>query len=226
MCSPQIKQTRCCIALRPCKVRRLSTALMVRDPHKLLHLASTGFTGQAIDPLTGHYLLGNGVRAFNPTLMRFNSPDALSPFGEGGLNGYAYCGGDPVNNVDPTGQAFRVLAVFSTPTIKSVKLISQQLDDVIKTARKGLIPAYSSPVPLQGNRKWLDDALQQFNDSQSSFIKNLRQVNRNFASHGDGKLNFEQAKYYEGLALQVYFGKKKRPFSFCGGRGQMGKANT
>ncbi|KPY85904.1 Uncharacterized protein ALO44_03088 [Pseudomonas syringae pv. tagetis] len=62
-----------------------------------------GFTGQRVDPVTGHYLLGNGYRAFNPVLMRFNSPDSLSPFGEGGVNAYAYCGGDPVNRVDPSG---------------------------------------------------------------------------------------------------------------------------
>ncbi|MFA1025864.1 hypothetical protein ALP10_01608 [Pseudomonas syringae pv. helianthi] len=62
-----------------------------------------GFTGQRVDPVTGHYLLGNGYRAFNPVLMRFNSPDSLSPFGEGGLNAYAYCGGDPVNGADPSG---------------------------------------------------------------------------------------------------------------------------
>ncbi|RML65544.1 RHS repeat-associated core domain protein, partial [Pseudomonas syringae pv. pisi] len=47
-----------------------------------------GFTGQRVDPVTGHYLLGNGYRAFNPVLMRFNSPDSLSPFGEGGVNAY------------------------------------------------------------------------------------------------------------------------------------------
>ncbi|RMP70152.1 RHS repeat-associated core domain protein, partial [Pseudomonas syringae pv. atrofaciens] len=29
-----------------------------------------GFTGQRVDPVTGHYLLGNGYRAFNPVLMR------------------------------------------------------------------------------------------------------------------------------------------------------------
>jgi RHS repeat-associated protein len=62
-----------------------------------------GFTGQRVDPVTGHYLLGNGYRAFNPVLMRFNSPDSLSPFGEGGLNAYAYCEGDPVNRVDSSG---------------------------------------------------------------------------------------------------------------------------
>lgn len=62
-----------------------------------------GFNGEQPDPVTGHYLLGNGYRAFNPVLMRFNSPDSFSPFGKGGLNAYAYCVGDPVNRVDPTG---------------------------------------------------------------------------------------------------------------------------
>ncbi|PYD09380.1 MULTISPECIES: RHS repeat-associated core domain-containing protein [Pseudomonas syringae group] len=62
-----------------------------------------GFNGEQPDPVTGHYLLGNGYRAYNPALMRFNSPDSLSPFGKGGLNAYAYCVGDPVNRVDPTG---------------------------------------------------------------------------------------------------------------------------
>jgi RHS repeat-associated protein len=63
----------------------------------------SGFNGQQPDPVTGHYLLGNGYRAYNPALMRFNSPDSLSPFGKGGLNAYAYCGGDPVNRSDPSG---------------------------------------------------------------------------------------------------------------------------
>ena len=62
-----------------------------------------GFTGQQADRVTGHYPLGNGYRAFNPVLMRFNSPDSLSPFDEGGLNRYAYCAGDPINRMDPSG---------------------------------------------------------------------------------------------------------------------------
>lgn len=66
-------------------------------------LSLLGFNGEQPDPLTGHYLLGNGYRAFNPVLMRFNSPDSLSPFGAGGVNAYAYALGDPVNRVDPTG---------------------------------------------------------------------------------------------------------------------------
>jgi RHS repeat-associated protein len=62
-----------------------------------------GFNGERRESMTGHYLLGAGYRAFNPVLMRFNSPDNLSPLGEGGLNPYAYCLGDPVNRIDPSG---------------------------------------------------------------------------------------------------------------------------
>lgn len=72
-----------------------------------------GFTGQDADPLTGHYLLGNGYRAFNPVLKRFNSPDSVSPFGEGGLNAYAYCHGDPVNRQDPTGHDDEIFPIVS-----------------------------------------------------------------------------------------------------------------
>lgn len=62
-----------------------------------------GFNGELPDPVTGNYLLGNGYRAYNPVLLRFNSPDTMSPFGKGGVNAYAYCEGDPVNFADPSG---------------------------------------------------------------------------------------------------------------------------
>ena len=67
-----------------------------------------GFTGERPDPVTGHYPLGKGYRSYNPVLMRFNQPDSLSPFGEGGVNAHAYCQGDPVNRSDPTGHMFSV----------------------------------------------------------------------------------------------------------------------
>ena len=68
-----------------------------------------GFNGQRPERGTGHYLLGNGYRAFNPVLMRFNSPDNLSPFGKAGLNPYAYCFGNPINRSDPTGHVATAL---------------------------------------------------------------------------------------------------------------------
>ena len=72
-------------------------------------LSLLGFNGERPDPVTGCYLLGNGYRAFNPVLMRFNRADSWSPFGEGGLNAYAYCLNDPINGTDTAGHAPRFL---------------------------------------------------------------------------------------------------------------------
>jgi len=82
-------------------------------------LSLLGFNGERPDPVTGHYHLGSGYRQFNPVLMRFNSPDSWSPFGEGGLNAYAYCQGDPANYSDPSGH-WRNPWDFSPPTQRRV----------------------------------------------------------------------------------------------------------
>lgn len=87
--------------------------------------ALPGFNGERLDPVTEHYLLGNGYRAFNPVLMRFNSPDRLSPFGRGGLNAYAYCVGNPVNFRDPTGHMPRAVRVSIKPKWLTVKKVDR-----------------------------------------------------------------------------------------------------
>jgi len=61
------------------------------------------FNGERRDPLSGAYHLGNGYRAYNPQLHRFNAPDSWSPFGAGGINPYIFCAGDPINRADPSG---------------------------------------------------------------------------------------------------------------------------
>ncbi|MCX5509049.1 RHS repeat-associated core domain-containing protein [Pseudomonas sp. BJa3] len=63
------------------------------------------YCGQAREASTGFYHLGNGYRIYDPCLMRFLSPDALSPFAKGGINAYAYCSGDPINYQDRSGKA-------------------------------------------------------------------------------------------------------------------------
>jgi RHS repeat-associated protein len=86
-------------------------------------LSLLGFNGERADPVTGHYLLGNGYRAFNPVLMRFNSPDSWSPFGEGGLNSYAYCIGDPTNWTDRNGHAPNL--VIRRPYIPKLSVLAR-----------------------------------------------------------------------------------------------------
>ncbi|KAF4561081.1 hypothetical protein CMV24_27345 [Pseudomonas plecoglossicida] len=63
----------------------------------------TGFNGEPRDTFLRWYFLGGGKRIYSPVLMRFLSVDMVSPFAEGGINCYAYCGGDPVNFTDPSG---------------------------------------------------------------------------------------------------------------------------
>ncbi|WP_080343942.1 RHS repeat-associated core domain-containing protein [Pseudomonas syringae] len=108
-----------------------------------------GFNGERRDPVTGHYLLGNGYRAYNPVLMRFNSPDSLSPFDEGGLNAYGYCGGDPVGFVDETGHApiGLLLAAYipKRPFLK-INYGRRAIDSISKRKFKSITTPVSSSI--------------------------------------------------------------------------------
>lgn len=68
-------------------------------------LTSAAYAGAWRDSASGNYSLGAGRRFMSPVLQRFLSPDDFSPFGSGGVNAYAYCEGDPINNFDPSGRA-------------------------------------------------------------------------------------------------------------------------
>ncbi|WP_225923482.1 RHS repeat-associated core domain-containing protein [Pseudomonas vlassakiae] len=85
------------------------------------------FAGAHLDHISGCYLLGNGRRAYNPTLMRLCSSDRLSPFDKGGRNSYAYCAGDPVNRVDPSGEASLAIKGKKVSIIKQSSVPDQSI---------------------------------------------------------------------------------------------------
>lgn len=83
---------------------RTRSASLMRPP--ATGRAMIGMHGQLIDVIDNNiqlYHLGNGARSYSPTMQRFLRPDPYSPFSAGGVNGYAFCNGDPVNRTDPSG---------------------------------------------------------------------------------------------------------------------------
>ncbi|MEX5685932.1 RHS repeat-associated core domain-containing protein [Pseudomonas silesiensis] len=113
------------------------TAYGHRPPESGL-LSLLGFNGERPDSLTGYYLLGNGYRAFNPVLMRFNSPDSWSPFGAGGVNSYAYCSGDPVNRNDPSGHVGKLLWAAMRNNLKFLVGQGEQKTRLVRQSTKFL----------------------------------------------------------------------------------------
>lgn len=72
-----------------------------------------GFCGERREPLTG-WIIPAGYRPYDPVLMCFLAPDSESPFGRGGINPYAYCGGDPINRSDPDGHSWQTWVMAGT----------------------------------------------------------------------------------------------------------------
>lgn len=66
--------------------------------------ARTRYAGEIREPVSDLYILGD--RPYLAACRRFLAPDPSSPFDRGGLNRYAYCEGDPVNRVDPSGMVW------------------------------------------------------------------------------------------------------------------------
>lgn len=104
-----------------------------------------GFNGERPDPLTGHYLLGS-YRAFNPFTLRFNSPDNLSPFNQGGLNAYAYCTGDPVNRSDPSGHSpiEKIAGLIKRISAEALPSTASKSDDALQGVAQGRV--YKTPA--------------------------------------------------------------------------------
>ena len=104
-----------------------------------------GFKGERKDSASNGYLLGNGRRLYSPSLMRFLSPDSLSPFSKGGINHYAFALNDPINSSDPSG-------LFS---INIMKFLLKPITKKIYTGKilwkEDGVTAYSGPARKDGN---------------------------------------------------------------------------
>jgi RHS repeat-associated protein len=134
-------------------------------------LSLLGFNGERPDPVTGCYLLGNGYRAFNPVLMRFNSPDSWSPFGKGGLNAYGYCMGDPVNRSDPSGHAFNLLKLWkSAQKFRKSKSTPATADSLVGTYKRTepITDARKNPAHLRTDDHHTSEIIDNFLDNKSS----------------------------------------------------------
>ncbi|WP_010202033.1 RHS repeat-associated core domain-containing protein, partial [Pseudomonas amygdali] len=105
-------------------------------------------------------------RAFNPVLMRFNSPDTLSPFGRGGLNAYAYCQGDPVNRSDPDGHIPVAALASAARRFVFEELPENALKNILGRVSLGDAAALSATTPQTGRRvsKTLDKVWVDIND--------------------------------------------------------------
>ncbi|RXV65328.1 RHS repeat-associated core domain-containing protein [Burkholderia stabilis] len=137
-------------------------------------LSRLGFNGECLEPVTGHYLLGHGYRIYDPCLMRFHSPDTMSPLGSGGINSYAYCSGDPINSVDPSGHigiSFRALArVVRALGIRRTKLLA-----IVKPTRR--LPSPGRSMGAQAAAPSSRPALRE--PASSGFVRNSRSDDRN-----------------------------------------------
>jgi len=156
---------------------------------------------------------------FNTAIMRFNSPDTLSPFSLGGLNAYAYCLGDPINLKDPSGYA--PLRIFSSRigslgspllAVGGVKVDNDQtrrgmLSKIADLSRKSLFGRndHSLSRDLPGRSRI--SSLAQGDPLQAPFTEKLLKVNDNLMSHSDNTLTPAHAESYIRIATQANKGE-------------------
>ena len=167
-----------------------------------------GFNGEQPDPVTGHYLLGNGYRAYNPVLMRFNSPDLLSPFLKGGINAYAYCAGDPLNWHDSTGRfrlPTKLLSMLGAAAGVSPTEHKSLIKQVADIAKSSLTRNPSNPELVAPGRVLLDEGLGNMTRN-NSFTQLLSETNKNLISNADPHLSVSHAGFYLDTAKEVESG--------------------
>lgn len=169
------------------------------------------FTGEAMEIDTGWYALS--ARLYAPALRRFLSVDAVSPFGDGGLNRYAYCGGDPVNRVDPSGHASwnwllagpgtmaSLLASMLTPALTAIDTASSVVNSIASSARRFMTAIFGGLAPRMdtdlGNTSYLGAATSHQGRTPSSPITIITEPgHRQVVTHASGR-RFIQPEWHE-----------------------------
>lgn len=140
------------------------------------------YAGEWLELLFDGYFLGNGYRLYSTVLMRFISPDSLSPFGRGGLGSYCYCGNDPINNVDPSGHMF-------SPAKANQK-------KHIPITASASAPTPSKKATTQLFRKGLTSTLLEQKELQNISLKKIRNDIQKAMSDGNIELAIELNNAY------------------------------
>lgn len=151
-------------------------------------LSLLGYNGERPDSVTGHYHLGNGYRQYNPVLKRFNSPDSWSPFGDGGLNAYGYCGGNPPNLIDPSGRVSLLamktylLAGLSKPYKSLTMKIQQEFGEMLSSYKRAQPPL--TATEMVARRRLSAPSLVQFDKAKNpEFAKTLISIHGTDIKH-------------------------------------------
>ena len=115
------------------------------------------FAGEVIETRADIYVLGE--RLYSPILRRFLNPDPVSPFSDGGINRYAYCGGDPINRVDPSGNSWRnwIGAILGLSN-SAVGTAGGNSSLTLTSSTNGSSDAIASPVIVASGSSALMDA--------------------------------------------------------------------
>ncbi|MBH3455947.1 RHS repeat-associated core domain-containing protein [Pseudomonas monteilii] len=177
------------------------------DPAENSILELISFTGQALDSMTNCYALGAGHRNYSPILMRFLSPDSLSPFRDGGINTYAYCSSDPINYSDPSAQTRRVVSNIGVPRggVKA-QVIKRQAQASKDLSKRPPLQRDSVTHPIKGEKLISGDKRSVHfnkhlmpsnishgvNDEPKSILKNKRTYSQNDIDIGSFNI-FDQA---------------------------------
>ena len=147
------------------------------------------YRGYLYDSETGLYYLRS--RYYDPATGRFLSPDSidyLEPTDPQGLNLYAYCENDPVNNIDPTGQSF--IAILAAYAI--YELIEAVLLVVAVAVGTALV------VQVETDTHILSNTYDYLSGKVDNLVDNLKDKFESFKN----RVAFEVSEYVHSLTLK------------------------